>query len=49
MTVDEQGVRLDHQRLLALQPEDLYAWHFAVAAAVRADKRYLVAAATFRC
>ena len=35
VTVDEQGIHLDRERLLALQPEAIYAWHFAVAAAVR--------------
>lgn len=36
VTVDEQGIHLQRERLLALQPEALYAWHFAVAEAVRA-------------
>lgn len=35
VTVDEQGVHLQRERLLALQPEVIYTWHFAVAEAVR--------------
>ena len=35
VTVDEQGVHLQREHLLALQPEAIYAWHFAVAEAVR--------------
>ena len=37
VTVDEQGVHLQRERLLALQPEAIYAWHFAVAEAVRSS------------
>lgn len=35
VTVDEQGIHLQRERLFALQPEAIYAWHFAVAEAVR--------------
>jgi len=35
VTVDEQGVHLQRDRLLALQPEEIYEWHFAVAQAIR--------------
>lgn len=38
VTVDDQGVHLQRERLLALQPEAMYAWHFAVAQAVRSGK-----------
>jgi hypothetical protein len=35
VTVDEEWITLDRQRLLDLNPTTMYAWHFAVAAAVR--------------
>ncbi len=35
VTVDGEFVALDRQRLLALEPTSMYAWHYAVAAAVR--------------
>jgi hypothetical protein len=36
VTIDQDQLRLDRDRLLQIGPDDLYAWHYAVVAAVRA-------------
>ncbi len=36
LTIDDEGVRLDRARLAAVEPADMYGWHFAIVEAVRA-------------